>query len=214
MEWYYAKDGKPEGPVSAAQLKQLAASGQLEPTDMVFKVGTKDWAPASSVAGLFPTGSGRSSAPAAPPTVEAPASFAFDEGKGAAPPARRKSSRDRVEIDDDDREPRARSARRGKGSFGDLLMFRRMIAPWVIMVIFWLGCLGYTGFGLFMIVMGIIGGTRGGVLPMLIGVGGGLLIIPAGILVVRLYCEMMIVVFRMNETLTDIKEVLERQRNG
>jgi hypothetical protein len=55
-EWHYTINGQPAAaPVSAAQLKQLAASGQLKPTDLVWQDGMLEWAPAGSVRGLFPT---------------------------------------------------------------------------------------------------------------------------------------------------------------
>jgi hypothetical protein len=38
-DWYYAKDGERHGPVSPAELKKMAASGELEPTDQVFQEG-------------------------------------------------------------------------------------------------------------------------------------------------------------------------------
>jgi hypothetical protein len=40
-----------------------------------------------------------------------------------------------------------------------------------------------------------------------------LISIPFFLLVVRLYAEVLILAFRMNETLTDIKQLLERQRH-
>lgn len=55
-EWHYTIDGQPAAaPVSAAQLKQLAASGQLKPTDLVWQDGMLEWAQAGSVKGLFNT---------------------------------------------------------------------------------------------------------------------------------------------------------------
>jgi hypothetical protein len=55
-EWHYTLNGQPAAaPVSATQLKQLAASGQLKPTDLVWQDGMLEWAPAGSVKGLFPT---------------------------------------------------------------------------------------------------------------------------------------------------------------
>ena len=42
-DWYYTQNGEQRGPVSPAQLKQLAQSGQLQPTDLVFKEGGKEW---------------------------------------------------------------------------------------------------------------------------------------------------------------------------
>jgi GYF domain 2 len=52
-EWYYARDGQPMGPVSSAQLTQLAADGVLQPTDLVWKEGLAQWFQASSIKGLF-----------------------------------------------------------------------------------------------------------------------------------------------------------------
>ena len=43
-----------QGPVSEEQLKQLAASGQLQPSDLVWKEGMSHWMAASSITGLFP----------------------------------------------------------------------------------------------------------------------------------------------------------------
>lgn len=37
--WYYTHGGKTLGPVTAAQLRQLAAAGQLEPTDLIWPEG-------------------------------------------------------------------------------------------------------------------------------------------------------------------------------
>lgn len=55
-EWHYTIDGQPAAAaVNAAQLKQLAASGQLKPTDLVWQDGMLEWAQAGSVKGLFPT---------------------------------------------------------------------------------------------------------------------------------------------------------------
>lgn len=51
--WYYAKHDQQHGPVSAAQLQELVTGGTLLPTDLVWKEGMDDWAPASEVKGLF-----------------------------------------------------------------------------------------------------------------------------------------------------------------
>jgi len=56
-EWFYTRDGKSKaGPVSSAQLLVLARSGQLLPTDMVWKEGMAQWMPASRIKRLFPSG--------------------------------------------------------------------------------------------------------------------------------------------------------------
>src|SRR5947208_1401881 len=51
--WHFTRDGKKFGPYTAAQLKQYADSGQLVPTDLVWKEGMEGWKPASTVKELF-----------------------------------------------------------------------------------------------------------------------------------------------------------------
>lgn len=50
QEWYYTKDRKGKfGPVSAVELRTLLESGSLQPTDMVWKQGMKEWVPVSAI---------------------------------------------------------------------------------------------------------------------------------------------------------------------
>lgn len=51
--WYYTKNKEREGPVTPAQLKQLASKGWLAPDDLVWKEGMPNWLPARKVRGLF-----------------------------------------------------------------------------------------------------------------------------------------------------------------
>jgi GYF domain 2/WG containing repeat len=53
QEWYYTKNGERQGPLTSQQLKQLAASGELQPTALIWKAGMAEWKPAKSVKGLF-----------------------------------------------------------------------------------------------------------------------------------------------------------------
>ncbi len=52
QEWFYTKDGQRVGPVSLEELQTLAASGGLQPSDMVWKQGMAQWTPAVSVSEL------------------------------------------------------------------------------------------------------------------------------------------------------------------
>ena len=52
-EWYYTSAGQQTGPVTSAQLKQAAQSGQLTPNDLVWKDGMPDWVPATKLKGIF-----------------------------------------------------------------------------------------------------------------------------------------------------------------
>ncbi len=51
--WYYSHGGQQKGPINTAQLKQLAANGQLQLADLVWTDQMENWAAASTVKGLF-----------------------------------------------------------------------------------------------------------------------------------------------------------------
>jgi hypothetical protein len=51
--WYYTRGDANVGPVSTLELKQLASSGQLAPTDLVWKEGMSAWVQAEQLKGLF-----------------------------------------------------------------------------------------------------------------------------------------------------------------
>jgi hypothetical protein len=71
-EWHYTLNGQPAAtPVNATQLKQLATSGQLKPTDLVWQDGMLEWAPAGSIKGLFPTSQSLGDSAVVPPTSSA-----------------------------------------------------------------------------------------------------------------------------------------------
>jgi hypothetical protein len=53
-QWYYSKNNQQQGPVSPEQLKQLAVSGQLQPSDLVWKEGMGQWVEGRKIKGLFP----------------------------------------------------------------------------------------------------------------------------------------------------------------
>src|SRR4051812_15634803 len=48
-QWYYTDQGQQMGPVSTEELKRYAASGRLQPGDLVWKDGMPKWVPVSSV---------------------------------------------------------------------------------------------------------------------------------------------------------------------
>src|SRR5262249_45031028 len=141
-DWYYAKGGERLGPVSSAQLRQMAQSGELLPTDMVFKEGGTQWTAASTISNLFPAVGGGQTRPSAPAEqTRDKGDFGFDDddrdrdrGRGRE---RDRDRRDRDEDDEDDR-PSRRRGPAGPNPFVDILMFRRMITPWVVVAFFWL----------------------------------------------------------------------------
>ena len=50
--WYYASNGEKRGPISLDEMKALAASGRLRPTDVVWADGMQEWKPARDVSDL------------------------------------------------------------------------------------------------------------------------------------------------------------------
>jgi hypothetical protein len=52
--WSYVQNGKPQGPVTEEELKQLMATGHLGAEDLVWRPGLADWAPAGQFPELLP----------------------------------------------------------------------------------------------------------------------------------------------------------------
>ena len=90
----------------------------------------------------------------------------------------------------------------------DFLTFRRMVTPLIIQVLFWVGAGASALFGLITIVTGLSGFGSGYAVLV------GLLLLVGGPLVVRIYCELLILAFRMNETLTDIRSSLQQVKGA
>lgn len=100
--------------------------------------------------------------------------------------------------------PAAASRHKTDESFAEFLAFRRMITPVIIQILFWIGAVLASLSGIFM----MIGGIR---MDDLSTTFFGFFIMLLGPIFVRIYCELLIVIFRMNETLTDIHNELKRQ---
>ena len=66
--WYYTKQSKTFGPFSSTQLRQLADSGLIQPSDCVWRDGLLEWIYAGSVKGLFPDGAKQPTADQTSPT--------------------------------------------------------------------------------------------------------------------------------------------------
>ena len=90
-------------------------------------------------------------------------------------------------------------------NMNDFLKFRKMITPAIITIVFWIGAVMSVLSGLFIMASSF---TRfgGGAGTFFIG----LLTLVLGPIVVRIYCEILILFFRMNETLTEIKNGLKK----
>jgi hypothetical protein len=101
-----------------------------------------------------------------------------------------------------------------KEKFKDFFSFERMITPVIIKIIFWVGLIGSGIVGIVSFFSLLIGGiSRGGFGQILGGFFLGLVAAVAsfalGALITRIYAELLILFFRINETLTDIKNLLQ-----
>jgi len=85
----------------------------------------------------------------------------------------------------------------------DFLKFRKMITPLIIQILFWVGVAGSVIAALVMMAssFGRFGGGAGQFL-------GGLIFLVVGPVLVRVYTELLILFFRINETLTEIRDLL------
>lgn len=58
-DWYYQHEGRRSGPVPARRLQEMAFSGQLRPTDLLWAAGLDKWSPAGESKTLFPSSPAR-----------------------------------------------------------------------------------------------------------------------------------------------------------
>jgi hypothetical protein len=117
-------------------------------------------------------------------------------------------------ADEEPHVPRTRTE--GDSAFWDYLVFRRMITPIIIQIIFWLGVVLITFLGLWNVIQSFGSTTTDGGVTIqkretsVVGILLGLLTLFLGPIIWRVYCEILILVFRMNETLTDILRGITR----
>jgi hypothetical protein len=87
-------------------------------------------------------------------------------------------------------------------NFGELLTFRTMITPVIIQVLYIIGLIGVVLEALAVIAMGFGYGALAGLAALVIGAP---LVLIIGFLVVRVYCELLILLFKIYEELKAIR---------
>ena len=92
----------------------------------------------------------------------------------------------------------------------DFFKFKKMIAPIIIPILFLIGTVFCVITGIVFIIMGTVGEFRpnGGETVLL-----GLAYIFIGPIIMRVYCEFLIILFSVNDKLTDIKDLLKSQQD-
>jgi predicted Zn finger-like uncharacterized protein len=100
-------------------------------------------------------------------------------------------------------------ARGEPSSFGDFLAFRVLVGPKIIQILFWvgvIGCIVAALIGVYLSVQ-IIDTTTG-----LLGLLWSLAILVVGPMLVRLWCEVLAVIYRIFDTLRDIRDDRAKQQ--
>ncbi|MFW5981314.1 MAG: DUF4282 domain-containing protein [bacterium] len=88
----------------------------------------------------------------------------------------------------------------------DFIKFDKLITPSIIKVIFWIGIAITIISGLVAMISGIASTYGGGGQVLM-----GLVTIIIGPLFVRVYCEILIIIFKINENLVNINEKLDKE---
>lgn len=82
-EWFYAKDGRQLGPITWEQLYELAITGSVLPTDLVWRQGMPQWSQARTIPGLIAPAMASAGAPA---VVASPMQYTSAPAAGAYSP--------------------------------------------------------------------------------------------------------------------------------
>jgi hypothetical protein len=96
-----------------------------------------------------------------------------------------------------------------KGGFADFVLFRKLIAPWVTIVFYWLSVAAVILFGIAVMIAGSFSGDRRP-LTIVASIVVGLLIMIVGPFLLRIVYESAIVIFRIYDTLTEIRDSLHK----
>jgi hypothetical protein len=88
----------------------------------------------------------------------------------------------------------------------DFLRFKKMVTPIIIQILFWIGVVTSVIVGIVLIVGGVSGRAYGGGTQVFLGILWLLL----GPVIARIWCEVLIVLFSINDTLTEIKNLLKK----
>ena len=93
----------------------------------------------------------------------------------------------------------------------DFLKFKKMITPIIIPILFWIGTIISVIAGIVFIALGAIdnfGADEGEMVLM------GFCYLFLGPIAIRVYCEFLIIIFSVNDKLTDIKGLLKHQQDN
>lgn len=91
----------------------------------------------------------------------------------------------------------------------DYLRFRKMITPLIIQVLFWIGVVVSIVAGILTIISGAQAPVGGGMM-----IFSGIVWLFLGPLVTRIYCELVIIFFSINQNILEVRKALEKDESG
>lgn len=185
------------GPMTLEVLQKAARNGLVKKNDLVWKDGWPDWKPASKVPELV--------------AAMTPETDKVQPTTTSAPDPQPAPSRAPLAYHTP---PSARGQAKPGWNWSDFINFRLMLAVPFVKIVFIVGVVIGILWALVAMVGSVIAAmnTREGGIA-LIGIPLALIGLVLGLFVWRLYCELFIVIFRINDTLTEIKHELERRNN-
>lgn len=91
----------------------------------------------------------------------------------------------------------------------EFLKFKKMITPIIIQILFWIGAVCSVIFGLLSIISGLSADIGGGAMVFM-----GLITMVVGPVIARIYCEILIVIFSINDTLGEVRDLLKNKKEA
>jgi len=202
--WTVDKNGE-QIDASPEQIREWLDRGEINKYTQVFIEGNADWVNLGTVVHLLPqkrkiepdpNGWGavvRPQQPTKPQRATLEPAVMVTPAAGAASTRASDATRSRIPL------------RSSSGSdLSDFLNFRKMLTPLIVKIIFWLSVVGFVLSGFVSIVGGLQAIRGGGLMMVLIGLGT----LVFGPIVARIYCEILMVAFSINDSLADIRRAM------
>lgn len=207
--WTVYKNGE-QIDASLEQIREWLDRGEINKYTQVFIEGNADWVNLGTVVHLLPekrrsepesNGWDATARPRKPRTMTTPT----PEPSTPTPAAGTASASTMDMVRSRMPSPAA------SGSYlSDFLNFRKMLTPMIIKVIFWLSVAGFVFTGLASIIGSFQARGGGALLMFLVGLAWMVF----GPIIARIYCEILMVAFAINDSLADIRRVLlERKQH-
>ena len=188
QNWHVALQGKDQGPLPLATVQTMIKEGKVSKDALVWTSTMANWTCWREVPAFAFLASAEKPAEKPPEAISQNPTQDYQPRSPAPSNPSLKNPLDMVPT-----------------NVKDYLSFKRMITPKLVNVFFWVGTIISVVIGLGLFIVSLVNIDSKGILI-------GFLTMLLGPLVIRIYCEIIIVFFMINETLTDISKTLEQKK--